>query len=94
MSPTPWKDPDRVLRYLKPCLERTDCRYIAHNGKYDCRWLASRGIFVRQDFDTMLAAHMLEENRSKGLKQLAQTILGVDAWDVGVEVSNCLQREP
>jgi uracil-DNA glycosylase family 4 len=85
----PWKDPDRVLRYLKPCLERTDCKYIAHNGKYDCRWLASRGIFVPQTFDTMLAAHMLEENRPKGLKPLAQTLLGVDAWDIGAEVSNC-----
>jgi DNA polymerase-1 len=84
----PWKDPDAVLRRLKPGLERTDCKYVAHNGKFDCRWLASRGIFVPQTFDTMLAAHMLEENRAKGLKPLAQTLLGVDAWDVGVEVSN------
>lgn len=90
---TPWKDPGRVLRLLKPCLERTDAKYIAHNGKFDARWLASRGIFVPQVFDTMLAAHMLEENRGKGLKELAQTLLGVEAWDVGIGVSNAYHED-
>lgn len=83
---TPWKNPDAVLEKLKPILERDDCRYIAHNGKFDCRWLASKGIFVKLTFDTMLAAHMLDENRSKGLKPLSQVILGVDAYDIGEDV--------
>lgn len=82
MTPT-WRDPTRVLLYLKEVMERDDCKYIAHNGKFDASWLWSKGIHVRQDFDTMLAAHMLEENRPKGLKPLSRTELGADAYDVG-----------
>lgn len=83
---SPWKDPQAVLHQLKPALERRDCKYIAHNGKFDCRWLAANGVFVNLTFDTMLAAHMIDENRSKGLKPLSQVILGVDAYDIGEDV--------
>ncbi len=85
---TPWSDPEIVLQFLKPAMERKDCKYIAHNGKFDCRWLASRKIFCDLTFDTMLAAHMLDENRSKGLKPLSQVHLGVDAYDIGEDVAN------
>jgi uracil-DNA glycosylase family 4 len=85
---TPWKDPTKVLQLLKPVMERDDAKYIAHNGKFDSRWMAQFGIYVRQDFDTMLAAHMLNENRSKGLKQLSQIVLGADAYDVGEELGD------
>jgi uracil-DNA glycosylase family 4 len=86
---SPWrKNWVKVLHYLKPGLERDDCKYIAHNGKFDCRWLAQFGVFVPQTFDTMLAAHMLDENRPKSLKTLAQVILGVDAWDIGEDVQD------
>jgi len=85
-SASPWRDPDLALRYLKPAFERGDCKYIAHNGKFDARWLARNGVFVRQSSDTMLAAHILEENRSKGLKPLSQVILGADAYDIGEDV--------
>ena len=87
---TPWKDPDAVLRYLKPCLERPDCKYIAHNGKFDCRWLAQFGVFVPQTHDTMLSAHMLDENRLKSLKALSQIELGADAYDVGSDAKGDL----
>lgn len=85
---TPWKNPDDVLKQLKPALEQPDVRYIAHNGKFDCRWLAANGVFVNLTFDTMLAAHMLDENRSKGLKPLSQVMLGVDAYDIGEDVKD------
>ena len=84
-----WRDPYAVLRFLKAPLERSDCKYVAHNGKFDAKWLASRGIFVPQTFDTMLAAHMLDENRLKGLKPLSQTLLGASAYNVGVETTDC-----
>ena len=77
---------DTLLRALKPTLERKDAKYIAHNGKFDCRWLAHFGIYVNLTFDTMLAAHMLEENRAKGLKPLSQILLGADAYDIGEDV--------
>jgi len=85
---TPWAEPYKVLKKLKPYLEDPDKKYVAHNGKFDCRWLAAKGVFVPQTFDTMLAAHMLDENRSKGLKPLSQVLLGVDAYDVGDELGN------
>lgn len=83
---TPWKDPDEALAALRPALTRKDCKYVAHNGKFDARWLHSKGIPIAQTFDTMLAAHMIEENRPKGLKPLSRTLLGADAYDVGEEV--------
>lgn len=89
----PWSDPDRVLRFFKPCLERTDAKYVAHNGKFDCRWLARFGVYVPQTFDTMLAAHILDENRLKGLKPLSQVLLGVDAYDVGGDVKDCFNMD-
>jgi uracil-DNA glycosylase family 4 len=81
---TPWKDPNRALRFLKPCLERTDARYIAHNGKFDARGLSRVGVFVPQTFDTMLAAHMIEENRLKGLEPLSEILLGIESYKIGV----------
>src|SRR3954453_1965389 len=83
-----WRDPYAVLRYLKPCLERSGCKYVAQNGKFDAKWLASRGVFLPQTFDPMLAAHMLDENRLKGLKPLSQTLLGASAYNVGVETTD------
>jgi DNA polymerase I-like protein with 3'-5' exonuclease and polymerase domains len=82
---TPWRDPDKVLRFLKPSLEDRSKKLIAHNGKFDCTWLASKGVYVYQTFDTMLAAHMLDENRSKALKLLGQDLLGVDDWGENLE---------
>jgi hypothetical protein len=58
-------------------------------GSSIAKWLASRGVFVPQTFDTMLAAHMLDENRLKGLKPLSQTLLGAAAYNVGVETTDC-----
>lgn len=85
---TPWRNPQRVLSILKPFLERTDCKYVAHNGKFDCRWLAAAGIQVPQVHDTMLSAHMLDENRAKSLKVLSQLILGADAYGLGEELKD------
>jgi uracil-DNA glycosylase family 4 len=85
---SPWRDPDAVLRFLKPPLEDKTKKLGAHNGKFDCTWLASKGVYVRQTFDTMLAAHILDENRLKGLKPLSQILLGVDAYDVGEELKD------
>ena len=44
------------------------------------------GVNVPQTFDTMLASHVLEENRSKGLKSQARNMLGADGYDVGEEL--------
>lgn len=83
---SPWKDPDKVLLYLKDELEDTSKKYIGHNAKFDSRWLLAKGIRVPTTFDTMIAAHLLDENRAKGLKPLSQLLLGADAYDVGEDI--------
>lgn len=76
-----------VLREMMKVRKR-----LAHNGKFDCRWLTQ---FGSQDatltFDTMLAAHLLDENRPKGLKPLARTLLGAPPWDM--DTKNLLDEE-
>lgn len=83
-----WRNPDAVLKFLAPALTRDDCEYVAHNGKFDARWMNANGIVVPQTFDTMLASHMLDENRPKGLKPLSHTLLGADSYDVGEELKD------
>jgi len=82
---TPWKSPADVLEACRPFLLRKDAKYIAQNGKFDARWMHEKGIPVRQDFDTMLAAHMLDENRAKGLKPLSKVLLGASPYSAEVD---------
>jgi DNA polymerase-1 len=61
-------------------------RRIAHNAKFDTRWLVHfGGVDLRPTFDTIVAAGLLDENRPKGLKPLAQQLLGAEPW--GIDVS-------
>jgi uracil-DNA glycosylase family 4 len=86
---SPFQARDRVhsvLKFLRQAMERTDCVYVAHNGKYDASWMAAHQVYVPQTFDTMLASHVLDENREKKLKSLSQNMLGADAYDVGEEL--------
>ena len=73
-----WK---AVLQFIKPELEKVP-RQIAQNGKYDDRWLRQFGVRTEQTFDDMLAAHLVDENVSKGLKQQAAMRLGVRPWAI------------
>ena len=71
----------KVLRYLKPELEAIP-KQIAHNGKFDAKWMRAYGVHMKVTFDTLLAAHLLDENRLKGLKPLARMLLGVAPWGI------------
>lgn len=57
---------------------------VAHNAKFDCRWLVEFDAAVPCNFDTMLAAHILNENRFKGLKPLAQMLLDATPWSIDI----------
>jgi uracil-DNA glycosylase family 4 len=83
---SPWRKVwRRVLHYLCVLIKRVPKR-IGHNGKYDDKWnWAFGGVELRYTFDTLLAAHVLDENRPKGLKPLAQTILGVRPWGISTK---------
>lgn len=56
---------------------------IAHNGKFDNQWL---NIYYdtkfKLSFDTMLASHILDENRYHDLKTLSRNLLGAPEYDL------------
>lgn len=59
-----------------------------HNAKFDAKWLRAKGIknpYIH--FDTMLMAHLLDENRPLRLKNLARTYLGADEYEAGIGFS-------
>lgn len=79
---SPWRNIwERILEFLREAFCKVP-RSIAHNGKFDNRWLRQWGVERYLTFDTMLAAHLLNENRAKGLKPLAHTELGVPNWGI------------
>jgi DNA polymerase-1 len=85
---SPWEQPSNVLSAIGHALMFTSAKTIAHNAKFDDRWLHHYGFDHHTDFDTMIAAHLLDENQFKGLKVLGPLFLGVDPWkniDLGIK---------
>lgn len=77
-----------VVRFIVKYMMKPKKR-IAHNGKFDCRWLSRfSDIQIWNTFDTMLGTHLLNENVLKGLKPQAQMRLGVAPW--GIDTANLL----
>lgn len=64
---------DHVMGKLKEVLENPSIKKIAHNGKFDCKFLeAWAGIEVKNFWwDTMLGSYILNENTRNGLDWLA-----------------------
>lgn len=60
-------------------------RLVGHNIKFDLLGLRWRGVNATAHFDTMVAAHLLDENGSHGLKQLARQYLGAEAYEDSVK---------
>lgn len=73
-----WRE---ILAWLAKYLQMPK-RRVAHNGKFDLRWLRHFGARFPLTFDTMLAAHLLDENRPKSLESLARELLGVEQWKI------------
>lgn len=79
-----WKTSwEPVLRKIVGAMREVPIR-VAHNAKFDCRWLAEFSEGCPVNFDTMMAAHLLNENRSKSLKALARILLGAGEWDIKI----------
>lgn len=74
---------DSIIRRVSWACNRVPVR-IAHNAKFDCRWLVQFGAAIPCNFDTLLAAHLLDENRFKGLKPLAQMLLDAPPWSIDI----------
>ena len=52
-------------------------RGVFHNAHFDLRWLRHYGATVDCTWDTMLMAHLLDENAKVGLKNLGMRLLVV-----------------
>jgi DNA polymerase I-like protein with 3'-5' exonuclease and polymerase domains len=64
-----------VIRLLGPLFEQEHITVLAHNAKFELHFLSRAGLQINaQIVDTMLAAQILDENRSVGLKQLADSV--------------------
>jgi DNA polymerase-1 len=79
-----WK---KVLLYLKDIFEDKNKFLIAQNGKYDNKLFRREGIEPFQKFDTMLAAHLLDENTPNNLEYLSMTMLGTDPYKKRYSIS-------
>ncbi|ANA85747.1 DNA polymerase [Gordonia phage Cozz] len=75
---------EKVLQVIARDMRKVPTR-IAHNAKFDCRWMVQFDAAVPVNFDTMLAAHLLDENRAKGLKPLARVLLDAPEWDIQIK---------
>lgn len=73
----------RIIRAIVKALRRCP-RRVAHNAKFDTKWLQqfSKVEDFLPTFDTIVAAAILDENRPKGLKPLAQMLLGAEPWGI------------
>lgn len=73
----------RVLSALVKRMMRVP-RRVAHNAKFDTKWLQHHTGLEEflPTFDTIVAAALLDENRPKGLKPLAQMLLGAEPWGI------------
>lgn len=82
----------RILSAITQALRKCP-RRIAHNAKYDTKWMqhfTGEELFT-PTFDTIVAAALLDENRPKGLKPLAQMLLGAEPW--GIDTKDLLNTE-
>lgn len=71
----------KVLRVIAKYFDEIPIQ-IAHNGKFDARWLRQFDVPAKVTFDTMLACHILDENRLKGLKPQVTSRFGVADWSI------------
>jgi uracil-DNA glycosylase family 4 len=76
----------KLLQHMREVLTRKDFILVAQSGKHDNVQLAGAKIFIEHEFDVMLAAHLIDENRPKNLGFLAQTYLGADVYKGMVEL--------
>ena len=73
-----------VLRVISRRFERHRVGLIAHNAKFDCRWVhATTGVDLAPlvVWDTQVSSHLLDETRSTRLKERAPATFDVDRWD-------------
>lgn len=73
-----------VADRLRPLLEDREKKFLGHNCKFDSHILWNwMGIDIRWFYDTMIGQAILDETKSKRLKDIAPLYLGVEAETFG-----------
>lgn len=81
-----WSIPAETI-YQTLAVALKDKEMVGHNAKFDMAWMRSKGVKLYTKFDTLLAAHLLDENRPNGLKPLSRTYLGADLYEANIDFS-------
>jgi DNA polymerase-1 len=76
----PCSDEDWITNYLRPFLERDECVFLWHNGKFDVRNLRHKGINARVDEDTLLLSYALDERSDEEQVHKLENLL---KWEFG-----------
>ncbi len=78
---------------LKFLMQSPAIRKAAHNAMYDAlAWYRTFGYIPYMTHDSMIAAHVLDENRPKALKWLGRTLLGWPDWDIDARKQHPLDK--
>lgn len=67
---------------LSTVLSSPSLKRVAHNGKFDNRWLRSRGILAYLNFDTYLASYCLNVTLPHDLKYLSKVLCGAGEYAI------------
>jgi DNA polymerase-1 len=82
---SPWNDLDAIVKELDPLIQ--DCIISGQNIKFDFLFmLVHHGVQWSADFDIMLAHYALDENDLHDLEHLSKIKLGVEPYDVPLDV--------
>lgn len=80
-----YKAQETIVKYFAKILQRKQ-DVVAQNGKFDNKWLEVLfGVKFPLTFDTMLAAHLVDENTPNSLKYIAVNELGGEPYDVDIK---------
>ncbi|MEW5717551.1 MAG: DNA polymerase I [Chloroflexota bacterium] len=86
-------DPHHVLSKLKPVFQDASIAKYAHNAKYDLTVLAEAGVETRGlEFDTMIAANLIEQGGALGLKKLVAEKFGVEMTEIAALIGKGKQQ--
>lgn len=83
---SPWdrKDVEEMIERITEKLE--DCLIVFQGGKFDIVWVKKHlGVLWQNDFDIMLAHHILDENSPHDIEYIAKALFGAHPWDIPLE---------
>lgn len=79
-----------VLKWVLQRLRKAKKPLIGHNLKFDIRWSHTHtGVNLARftEWDTQVSSHMLDENSSTKLKEVAPDLFNIKRWDESVDLT-------